>query len=74
MHQFYKRARPSPDDFYPNHCAEATRADKALRRHSYWLVWALRAEYDGASYLRYFQRGQELEVKTVFARFFDPAR
>ena len=32
---------------------------------------ALRAEYDGASYLRCFQPDQELEVKTVFVRFFD---
>jgi hypothetical protein len=32
----------------------------------------LRAEYDGASYLRYFQPDQELEVKTAFVRFFNP--
>jgi len=45
---------------------------KLLSRHSYWAGMALRAEYDGASYLLYFHRDQELKVKTVFVRFFDP--
>ena len=72
MHQFYKRARPSPDGFYSDHCAEAPRADKAFKQALLLAGMALRAEYDGASYLRYFQPDQELEVKTVFVRFFDP--
>ena len=72
MHQFYKHARPSPDDFYSDHCAEAARADKAFKLALLLAGMALRAEYDGASYLRYFQPDQELEVKTVFVRFFDP--
>jgi hypothetical protein len=71
MHQFYKRARPSPDGFYPSHCTEAARADKAFKKALLLAGMVLRAEYDGASYLRYFQPDQELEVKTIFVRFFD---
>jgi len=56
MHQFYKRARPSPDDFYSDHCVEAARADKAFKQALLLASMALRPEYDGASYLRYFQR------------------
>ena len=32
MRQFYKRARPSPDDFHSDHRAEAARADKAFKQ------------------------------------------
>jgi hypothetical protein len=72
MHQFYKRARPSPDNFYPDYRVEAARADKAFKQALLLAGMALRVEYDGASYLRYFQPYQELEVKTVSVRFFDP--
>jgi hypothetical protein len=48
---------------------EKARADKAYKQALLLAGMALRAEYDGASYLRYFQK---LEVKTVFVRFRDP--
>lgn len=72
MHQFYKRTYLTLDDFYPDHCAEAARADKAFKKALLLAGMALRAECDGAPYLRYFQPDQELEVKSVFVRFFDP--
>jgi hypothetical protein len=72
MRKFFKRARPLLDDFYPNHCAEAARADKAFKHALLLAGMALRADYDGASYLRYFHPDQEIEVKTIFVRFFDP--
>jgi hypothetical protein len=68
MHQFYKRA-PLPMTSTLTTAPKPPEQTKLLSRHSYWAGMALRAEYDGASYLLYFQ---ELEVKTVFVRFFDP--
>ena len=72
QHRLPKRARPVLDDFYPDHCAEAARADKAFKEALLLAGMALRADYDGASYLRYFQPHQEIDVKTIFVRFFDP--
>jgi hypothetical protein len=72
MHQFYERACPTLDEFYPDHCAEAVREDKAFKKALLLASMALGAEYDGASHLRYFQSDQELEVKAVFVRVFDP--
>ena len=57
---------------YPGHYAEAARADKAFKHALLLASMALRAECDGAAYLRYFQPDQELEVNTIFVRFFDP--
>ena len=67
-----KRARPSLNDFYPDHCPEAARADKAFKQALLLAGMGLRADYDGASYLRYFQPDQEIDVKTIFVRFFAP--
>jgi hypothetical protein len=72
LRKLYQRARPSLDDFYPDHCAEAARADKAFKQALLLAGMALRADYDKPSYLRYFQPHQELEVKTIFIHFFDP--
>jgi hypothetical protein len=57
---------------YPDHCAEAARADKAFKDALLLAGMALRADYGGASYLRYFHPDQATDVKTIFFRFFDP--
>ena len=72
LHKFPKRARPRLNAFYPDHCAEAARADKAFKDALLLAGMALRADYDGTSYLRYFHPDQEMKVKTIFFRFFDP--
>ena len=71
-HNLPKRARPSLDDFYPDHCADTARADKAFKQALLLAGIGVRADYHGASYLRYFQPHQEIDVKTIFVRFFDP--
>jgi hypothetical protein len=75
--RYVTRADPGPEpdpfpwsvnfvNFEPNHCAEATKAKIAFGDALELALTALKADFSGPAFTRYFQPADEPQVKAVF--------